>query len=190
MPKKDFDDLPPEITTAPGDAPDDTPIDDGLSEDERQRQEWLNMPAPYGRFKNGKPRKNPPGRKKATGRKATPKKTAGYEEGLNGIFQMAGFTLAMAGQKNKAFLADSVAIAHHGPEVSSALNALAMERPEVAAVLDRILAVGPYGLVLAAVLPLAMQLGANHGLPIPGAMSADELLAEAERAAKEAALAS
>lgn len=173
-------DLPPEepLDNGPGDAPDDKPAADI----DPEKAEWLSQPAPYGRFKNGKPRKSAPGGKRAKGapRKAKAATQVGYEEGINGIFQMGAFALAMAGTNNKVMLADSLALTEHGPNIASALNMLAMERPEVAAVLDKVLAVGPYGALVAAVAPLALQVVANHGLKVPGAVGAEEYVANAE----------
>jgi hypothetical protein len=77
--------------------------------------------------------------------------------------------------------ADAAAISVHAPPIASALNDLAHERPEVAAVLDRILQVGPYGIVIAAVAPLALQILCNHGGIPPGALGTtppDKLLAQ------------
>lgn len=117
-----------------------------------------------------------PSAKKASGtRKRAPKKPAGvpdYREGLDSIFQLAGFGLSMAGEKNEALLADGMAIAEHGPNISVAMDQLAQEKPEIAAVLDRILAVGPYGVLIAAISPLLMQVVSNHGAKIPGVADA------------------
>jgi hypothetical protein len=77
---------------------------------------------------------------------------------------MAGVSLAIAGTASRPLLADSVAISIHSPQIAESLNALAQERPEVAAVLDRLLAIGPYGLVLSSVLPLVLQLLTNHNI--------------------------
>jgi hypothetical protein len=93
---------------------------------------------------------------------------------------MAAFGLSVAGSNNKTLLADSLAVAEHGPNIASALDMLAAERPEVAAVLDRVLAVGPYGALIAAVAPLAMQVVANHGVKLPGVPGAAEYVAQGE----------
>lgn len=120
-----------------------------------------------------------PSTKKATGTRKKTKKPPGvpdYEEGLNGIFQLVAFGLNIAGERNKALLADGMAVAQHGPNIAAALNQLASEKPEVAAVLDRVLAAGPYGVIIAATAPLFMQLAANHGAPVPGFLSGDAYL--------------
>jgi hypothetical protein len=68
------------------------------------------------------------------------------------------------------FAADAAAITIHAPNIAEALDQLANERPEIAAILDRVLQVGPYGVLIAAVAPLALQLLANHEALPPGAM--------------------
>lgn len=166
----DFDDLPDAQETP---APNEIPAPP-RNDEEPSQTDYMDMPAPYGRFKSGKPRKTPPNgtRKLKT---TTRKKTApDYEEGLNGFVQMAAFGLAIAGDKNPVFLADSVAVAEHGPNLSAALNGIAQERPEVAAVLDKLLAVGPYGLLIGAAAPLIMQVLSNHGVKMPGVASAED----------------
>lgn len=148
--------------------------------------DYMSMAAPYGRFKNGRPRKTPVGGKRTSTRS---KKSAApqYYDGIMGMFQIAGVGLLMAGgDKNKALSADSAAIATYGPNVAQSLDALAQERPEIAAVLDKLLAVGPYGLVIGAVVPLAMQIASNHGVKIPGVENADEFLATVEAEGKAA----
>jgi len=111
-----------------------------------------------------------PSAKKTTRRKTTKKQVGvpDYEEGLNAVFQMVSWGLTMAGDRNEMVLADGLAVAEHGPNIAGALNQLAQEKPEVAAVLDKVLAAGPYGLVVAAVSPLIMQISANHGVKVPG----------------------
>lgn len=115
--------------------------------------------------------------KTGTRRRASKTSQPSYEEGLNGLFQMASFGLLVAaGDHSKELLADSKAVAEHGPGISAALNQLALEKPEVANVLDRILSVGPYGLVIGAVAPLVLQVARNHGAPIPNVAGPDEYL--------------
>ena len=161
-----------------------------LTPEEKQKAEWLAQPAPYGRFKSGKPKKTPPKgapKVKSTTAKKSRSNQPDYEEGISGLLQMASFGLAMAGSNNPILLADSIAVNKHGPGVAAALAGLANERPEVAAVLDRILAVGPYSAVLAAIVPLIMQIIANHGIKLPGVQGPEELIAEVEMEYKQAA---
>lgn len=130
-----------------------------------EEPDYMSQPAPYGRFKNGKPRKNPPGGKApGTRTKARQKAATPYAEGINGIFQVAATGCIVLGQGKPAYVADAVAISEHGPNIANALELLANERPEVAAVLDRVMQIGPYGVVIAAVVPLVAQILANHNL--------------------------
>jgi hypothetical protein len=137
--------------------------------------------APYGRRPDGTPRAKP-GPKKSTGpsstrpaasapprrpggpaRPATAKKGAvDYRPGINGLLQIAAFPLALGGKVRPALALDAAAISIHGPGIADALNTIAQERPEVAAALDRILSVGPYGLLIGAVIPLVAQFATNH----------------------------
>lgn len=147
------------------------PVDDG--------PDYMSMPAPHGRFKNGRPRKTPVGKPASRGKKKTA--APQYFDGIMGLLQVTSVGLMMAsGGNNKPLLADSAAIAEYGPNVAQSLDALAQERPEIAAVLDKILAVGPYGLVLGAVVPLFMQIASNHGVKIPNMPNAEEYLTAVE----------
>lgn len=96
--------------------------------------------------------------KAATPRAGTRPKAPDFRPGLNGMFQLAAAPLAFVQPL------DAMAVATHGPNVAEALNDLAQERPEVAAVLQRILSVGPYGAVIAAVVPLVVQVLHNHDM--------------------------
>lgn len=134
--------------------------------------------APYGRFANGKPRKSPPG--EATKKKKTRSSSSGsgprpstrrtapkgpdYRPGILGMLQTVTIPLAFVAP------ADAAAVGHHGPGVAEALNDLARERPEVAAALERVMQVGPYGALIGAVVPLAVQLLHNHDV-LPESMA-------------------
>lgn len=149
--------------------------------------------APYGRRSDGTP-KAKPGRPKGTPnngprrpappraktRKAPPsgggrRSGPDYRGGIMGLIQLAATPLVVAGTRSDAAMADAAALTVHGPPIADALHSLAQERPEVAAVLDRVLQAGPYGALLAAALPLAVQIATNHGLlpePLGQAMGA------------------
>lgn len=133
--------------------------------------------------KDGNPSLNKDGsfRKKrrdaGIGKSSTMKtKTAGgsgqrakYFEGVSGLFQIPAAVLTLVDP------VDGFCVAQHTPSIATAVADLAVERPEVAAALDRVLAVGPYGALLGAVLPLFFQLGHNHGMipePVAKAMGA------------------
>lgn len=123
----------------------------------------------------GKPRATPrrPGRPKSTTSTGTttppPRKRPGrpaaarattpdYRSTVLGLVQLVAFPLAYVAP------ADSFALTHHAPPIADALHNLAVERPEVAAALDRLMAVGPYGALIGACVPLMVQLAHNHGL--------------------------
>lgn len=103
-----------------------------------------------------------------------PKTKTDYRPGLEGLGQMAAFALSFKSPP------DAAAVLMHTPDIAAALNDLAQQKPEVAAVLDKILAAGPYGAILSAVVPLVVQVLVNHGKVGPGLMgtvSPEELLA-------------
>ncbi|MEU0398358.1 hypothetical protein ABZ208_37570 [Streptomyces sp. NPDC006208] len=97
-------------------------------------------------------------------------KTAGtsqhrrYEEGVQGLLQIPAMALSFVNP------VDGFCVAHHTPPISKAVADLAIERPEVAAALDKVLSVGPYGALLGATLPLVIQLMHNHGM-VPESMA-------------------
>lgn len=166
-----------ELDGMPEAPPDGATVDDtidaplGYTRDGRPRQR---RPKGSGRRPRTKatappPPASRPGRPRAS---SAPKKTD-YRPALNGLMQIAALPLSVV------YPMDAAAIALYGPAVTEALNELAQQRPEVAAALERLLQVGPYGLVIAAGLPLLAQIMANHRmLPDPlveslGAMTAD-----------------
>jgi len=119
--------------------------------------------APYGRFKNGKPRKHPPKNTSSAPRRSRAKtKGPSYTEAVHGMFQMVALPLTFVNP------ADAWTINQHAGNIAVALNDLAQERPEVAAMLDRMLKAGPYGALVAACVPMICQLLTNHKLLPPG----------------------
>lgn len=166
--------------------------------------------APYGRNpKTGKPYSRPPewraklaetlarGRAtqaaKAPARKAAPKAKAkadggnDYRVGVLGLLQVPAFALGMASRWNPKLGLDAAAIGLHAPALADAVAATAAHDDRLAAVLDRVLAVGPYGALLGALLPLGLQLAANHGAipaaPEAGILGPEQLLQAAGAAA-------
>lgn len=128
--------------------------------------------------KDGNPSLNKDGsfrkkRRDAGGRAGTPRAKSSvtpsaqhrrYEEGVQGLFQIPAMALAFVSP------VDGFCVAHHTPPISKAVADLAVDRPEVAAALDRVLAVGPYGALIGAILPLAVQLMHNHDM-VPESMA-------------------
>lgn len=101
-----------------------------------------------------------------------------YRPGIVGLFQLVSVPLSFTSPL------DAWAVGAHSPSIADALNDLAKQRPEVAAVLERVLQVGPYGALIGAVLPLGIQILTNHSrLPDEaaeslGAIPREKLLAE------------
>lgn len=154
-------------------------------------------PAPYGRKADGTPKRKPgpargggrpgggaPGRPRPSTARA---RATDYRPGILGMAQTVALPLSFAAP------ADAAAVMMHAQPIAEALNELAQERPEVAAMLEKILAVGPYGAVIAATVPLLVQLGHNHGIiPEPmakqlGAVPKQKLLADLRKRAEQMA---
>ena len=160
--------------------------------------------APFGRMKNGRPYKSSPAQRRASAKASqkareasaayTPAKTRGrssgkpttdYRPALTGLMQIPQFLLGMAARWKPELGYDAVAVAMHSPPLVEALNETAKTDERLAKVLDRLTAVGPYGLVLAAAMPMAMQIAANHKI-IPtnrdmGILTQEELASVAEQ---------
>lgn len=158
--------------------------EDGIDPD-RTEGEPFDPQAPWGRKADGTPRAKPgrpagtPDRSPRTRTRrrvtvagpkpkaaARPKKptTPDYRPGINGILQVLAAPLMVAGLKSPPLAADAAALVHHAEPLADALQETAEQVPAFAAVLERVLQVGPYGALLAAVMPLGMQVAVNHGL--------------------------
>lgn len=112
-----------------------------------------------------------------------------YAKPLRGLGQLLAFPLSFV----PATRMDALAITAHWPAIADALDETAQNNVELAAVLDRVVKVGPYGALLTAVTPLLAQIAVNHGGPLQllrsmGAISPQLLMARAMRdQAKDAA---
>jgi hypothetical protein len=139
---------------------------------------------PYGRRADGSPRSRPgpkssgsaprpvsAPRPRKTTRPAAAKKTnePDYRAGIMGLLQIPAMGLTMFGRqsKNPALQADGYALAMHAPGLAEALNETAKAQPAVARALESIMKAGPYGAIIGAMVPLVMQLAANHGVMNP-----------------------
>lgn len=136
---------------------------------------------PYGRRADGSARAKPGPRNGPAAprpvsaprpRKARPAaKSAGpdYRPGIMGLLQIPIMGLSMVGRqtKNPALQADGMALAMHAPGLAEALNETAKQQPAVGRALESIMKAGPYGAILGAMVPLVMQLAANHKLMNP-----------------------
>lgn len=104
-----------------------------------------------------------------------------YTEGVTQLLSMPAAMLGVIGSQtnNLPLVADAAVINHYAPQVATAVNDLAQERAEVAAVLDRVLKAGPYAALIGAVVPMAIQILANHKVVpagIAGTMTAEQVL--------------
>jgi hypothetical protein len=107
----------------------------------------------------------PPAKPKAA---PAPKKnplTQSRAEMLTGLGQLAQLPLLATGQH-----ADAGAVGAHWPGIAREIANLAESQPAVAAVIDPLMKAGPYAALIAAVLPLALQIGVNHGRIAAGPM--------------------
>lgn len=137
--------------------------------------------APYGRTPGGRIRKRPVGKRGrkpgsrtsvigASGsQRRTPTKPKDYRPTILGMSQMVCVPIAFKAP------VDAAVISHYMegdgskefPGIARAVSDLAVQHPEVAAVLDRLAVAGPYTALFSAVLPLGIQLLVNHGrLPL------------------------
>lgn len=77
---------------------------------------------------------------------------------------------------------DAAALAIHGPTLIDAIDKTAQADPRFASVVDRLVIVGPYGMLVAASIPLVAQLVRNHGGPkLPGTEDPNALRADIEQ---------
>lgn len=137
---------------------------------------------PYGRRADGAPRAKPGRASTGTAPRMVgapkPRKTArppvkknepDYRPGIMGLLQIPIMGMSMIGRqtKNPALQADGMALAMHAPALAEALNETARAQPAVGRALESIMKAGPYGAIIGAMVPLVMQLAANHKLMNP-----------------------
>lgn len=148
----------------------------------------LGVDAPYGYLKDGvTPKKGPGGRPSKGGtnrrnnrpgnsgpstatappappRRSGPKPRSGvdYRPGLVGLFHVGAAPL-LAQRRSVALQLDGMALLMIGHEMAEGFNHLAQLRPEVAAAAEKLIAVGPYGAIVAPFLKFGAQVAENHG---------------------------
>lgn len=137
--------------------------------------------APYGRRVDGTPKAKPGqkgrsvGNEKARVRSGQPVAAAAPKdrtEVLGGLLQLISIPLMAVPELRP----DAAALAMHGPGVVTALNTAASADPRLGGLIDRLVTVGPYGALVAAVVPLAAQLLRNHTpINIPGTIDPRQL---------------
>ena len=121
---------------------------------------------PYG-GRGPRPKKCKDHKGKTSGATTTRKKKSygtDYTEGVTELLTMPAAVLAVVGSQtnNIPLVADAAVVEHYAPRIATAVNGLAQERAEVAAVLDRVLKAGPYAALIGAVVPMAIQFLAIH----------------------------
>lgn len=108
----------------------------------------------------------PPAKRTPT---ATEKKTVARAndraDALKGFGQLFQLPLLITGQH-----ADAGALAMHWPNIATEIANLAETQPAIAKLVDPLMQAGPYAGLIAAVLPLVVQIGVNHGKVQAGAM--------------------
>lgn len=90
--------------------------------------------------------------------KAAEERISARSQSVGALFQMAQFGCVSFGQ-----YADAGAFALHGPPAAAELGKLAEINPWIAKGIDSLDIIGPWAGLLTAVMPLALQLLANHG---------------------------
>ena len=110
-----------------------------------------------------------------------------YRPGLLGITHLGGFLL------NFVSPLDAAAVLLNADELADAVNETAKERAEVAAMCDKLVQVGPYGLILGVGVKIFAQVAENHAwLPtvvttkmgaVPKGMLIERLRVQAEQEA-------
>ena len=126
-----------------------------------------------------------PGRPpKSTGPKPSRPKGPDYRMAVAGMLQLPAYALGVGARVVPSLGLDAIALSMHTPAIADAVGQLAEDDPRIAAILDRVMAVGPYGALFAAITPLVMQILCNHGMlkpsPMMGTLSEEELYAVVE----------
>lgn len=158
---------------------------DGGSGDVTVETETRPEDAPFGYKADGTPYKRDPTRyqtraanrrRGASAPKAskTKPKSSRYRDSVLGLAQIIGLPLAAASTRNEVFLADLITLNATAPGIADAADSIAQSNPKVAAALDKLVEVGPYGLLIGALAPLILQGCCNHGLLPAGVMGTIE----------------
>jgi hypothetical protein len=137
--------------------------------------------APWGYKPDGTPYKVDPKRyrtreaRRQAGSKTPGKgKASPYRENTLGLIQIIGLPLAAVGSRDERFMADLVALNAMAPAIADAVDGIAQGNRRMAAALDKLAEVGPYGLLIGALTPLILQVATNHGVLPAGMMGTVE----------------
>jgi len=143
--------------------------------------------APYGRKADGTPYKRSAqwreaaGRAMAKGRHAnrttTPRKATssgksgpkppGYGSAIEGLLMLPAFALQITAHWRPTNALHAMALTYHAPRIAQAGEAIALDEPRMAAMLERVSQVGPYGALTMALIPFALQVLCNEGMVSP-----------------------
>jgi hypothetical protein len=89
--------------------------------------------------------------------------------------------------RNRALMADSAVIEEHAEPLARELNSLAQDNAQVAAIIERVTHMGPYGVLLQIGLTITAKIATNHRqelLPLTGrifgARSLDDIVGTQE----------
>ena len=116
-----------------------------------------------------------------------------YRPAILGLLQIPQLALGLAAKVAKkeetkeALVLDGMTVGVHAPNIAEALNTTAQTERKLAQVLDKLSTVGPYSMVVMAILTPTVQILANHGIIPPneamGVLPKDALVASAIQAA-------
>lgn len=101
-----------------------------------------------------------------------------YASPIKGLFQFVGFALLPIAP------ADACTIGIYAEPIAEATQELAFNDERIAAILDKLLEVGPYGKALGILMPMVLQFMANHNTYIKpgqlGTLTMDQLVTAVE----------
>lgn len=126
--------------------------------------------------KRGRGSKGPGSTRPGSSRPAQPD----YRSAVAGLLQLPAMALSVGSRVAPTLGLDAAALALHTPPIADAVHHLALDDPRIAAILERVMQVGPYGALVAAVSPLLLQVLCNHGWvkpnPTMGTLTPKELI--------------
>jgi hypothetical protein len=106
-----------------------------------------------------------------------------YRPAIIGLGQLVAAAMFQGSRWVPGLELDGLAVTMHMPAIAEAMQQTAVLDDRMAAILDKITSVGPYGLIIAAVTPLALQIAVNHNIMPPsesaGTYAPADLLAAA-----------
>lgn len=107
-------------------------------------------------------------------------------QGVQGMVQIAAAGCMLASKSAKkqevALQADAITLASASEEIASAVADTCAADERFARIVDKICTAGPYAALIQVGFQVGMQIARNHGAPVPGTHSPEELLEMAEAA--------